>query len=270
MAHLSIRHQSRMVILQSLYEWDFDHEQNIEEILKRNIKSSGFKTDEEFCLKIAKGVVKNIEKINKTIQKTAPDWPLEQIASIDRSILRLAIFELIFDEEVPPKAAINEAVELGKEFGGENSGKFVNGVLGTIYRESSRYVEEEDITLSGSIVYLKEDDEVSFLLIKEDGKWTLPKTEVNEGETWQEAAARAVKIKTGLAEAEIVEDFGEIKNIEKKGSVTINKKTYLFLIKTGKKDIKQGQWLKSDEVIKSIKDEKLKGVFEKALEKINS
>ncbi|MDD5731867.1 MAG: transcription antitermination factor NusB, partial [Patescibacteria group bacterium] len=123
MPHLSIRHQSRMVALQTLYEWDFDEEKNVSEILQRNIDNSGLKVEIPFCEKLVKGVADNVDAINAKIRETAPEWPIEQIDGFDRSILRIGIYELLFDKEVPPKAVINEAVELGKEFGGENSGK---------------------------------------------------------------------------------------------------------------------------------------------------
>ena len=202
MSHLSIRHQSRMVTLQSLYEWDFDKENNVDAVLQRNIKTSGFRVDEEFCHKIANGIVEKVSEINELIKKTAPEWPLEQIATIDRSILRIGIYELIYDSDVPPKAVINEAVELGKEFGGENSGKFINGVLGTIYRASTKYEEENLVISAGGIIYRIEGDKTYFLAVKNPyDKWTFPKGKVEEGETWQEAAVREIQEETGITEA---------------------------------------------------------------------
>ncbi len=111
--------------------------EKINEILGRNIEefAPGIE-DDQFARDLINGVLENREKIDEIIIKTAPEWPLEQINLIDRNVLRIGIYELLLGkrEEVPPKVAINEAIELAKSFGGETSGKFVNGVLGTIYR----------------------------------------------------------------------------------------------------------------------------------------
>lgn len=133
------RHLSRIIIMQSLYEWDFRPEANLDSIVERNIENFKEDCDSEFILKVINGVHKNTSTIDKSISQTAPEWPLEQIASIDKTILRLAIFELLFEKEVPPKVVINEAVELAKAYGSENSSKFVNGVLGTLFKADPRY-----------------------------------------------------------------------------------------------------------------------------------
>lgn len=126
--------------MQSLYEWDFDGKDNslLKTIIDRNMKEFGPGIeDAEFTWQIIQGVVDNLSKIDKIIEKSAPEWPIDQITIIDRNILRIGLYELIFGnrEEVPPKVAINEAIELAKTFGGESSGRFINGVLGTVYRE---------------------------------------------------------------------------------------------------------------------------------------
>ncbi len=131
------RHLSRSVAMQSLYEWDFsDKKLSLEGIIERNIKefSPGME-DETFIWELAVGVVKYLKEINKIIKKAAPQWPIDQISIVDRNILRIGIYELLYEdkEAVPPKVAINEAIELAKSFGGENSGKFINGVLGTVF-----------------------------------------------------------------------------------------------------------------------------------------
>ncbi|MDD5589627.1 MAG: transcription antitermination factor NusB [Candidatus Portnoybacteria bacterium] len=134
------RHLSRSIAMQSLYEWDFLGKDNskLEEIIAKNIQEFGPGLDsQEFIRRLASGVIENIDKLDRIISKSAPEWPLEQITIVDRNILRLGLYELLFGDrqEVPPKVAINEAIELAKSFGGESSGKFVNGVLGTVYRE---------------------------------------------------------------------------------------------------------------------------------------
>jgi len=152
------RHLSRSIAMQTLYEWDFNHGKDsppkadqplagkIDEILERNIQEFGpGLEDDEFVQDLIKGVLENQEKIDAIIIKTAPEWPLEQINLVDRNVLRLGIYELLFGNRggVPPKVAINEAIELAKSFGGETSGKFVNGVLGTIYRAIGEPGKEE-------------------------------------------------------------------------------------------------------------------------------
>jgi N utilization substance protein B len=143
------RHLSRIIIMQSLYEWDFRQEKNIDDIINRNIDNFKEDCDRDYIHEIVGGIINNINKIDSTISESAPEWPIEQIAVIDKTILRLAIYELIFKKDIPPKVAINEAVELAKTYGGENTSKFVNGVLGTLFRSDDRYQSEggEDVTL---------------------------------------------------------------------------------------------------------------------------
>ncbi|MEX0689979.1 MAG: transcription antitermination factor NusB [Candidatus Paceibacterota bacterium] len=136
---MATRHLLRTVVFQSFFEWDFYERKNdLTEILERNMENFGKGVDEpEFAWKIAKGIAEHLEEIDKIIEKAAPDWPINQIAIVDRNVLRLGLYELIYadKEEVPPKVAINEAVEIAKNYGGVNSPKFINGVLGTIFRE---------------------------------------------------------------------------------------------------------------------------------------
>jgi N utilization substance protein B len=130
--------------MQSLYEWDFRPDNDITDIKKRNIDNYNEDADKDFIDSTIKGVQDNLKSIDEHIVKSAPEWPLEQVSTIDKTILRIAIFELIYSKDVPPKVAINEAVELGKTFGGENSSKFINGVLGTVYRNSPNYNAKDD------------------------------------------------------------------------------------------------------------------------------
>jgi len=137
---MASRHLSRSIAMQSLYEWDFwgRDDSKLEGVIKANIKEFGpGLEDASFIHELINGVMEHLDKINEIIEKCAPEWPLEQITIIDRNVLRIGIYELLWGkrEEVPPKVAINEAIELAKNFGGESSGRFINGVLGTIYRE---------------------------------------------------------------------------------------------------------------------------------------
>jgi transcription antitermination protein NusB len=142
------RHLLRSIALQSLYEWDFrgKDEKKVDEIIRHNIKEFGPGVEDEvFVFYLVRGVLKNQKKIDQLIEKCAPEWPLDQVTVTDRNVLRLGIFELVFGnyEEVPPKVAINEAIELAKTYGGDSSGRFVNGVLGTIYREMGEPMKED-------------------------------------------------------------------------------------------------------------------------------
>ena len=138
---MASRHLARSIAMQSLFEWDFNGKdpKELAAVIDRNKKEFGPGLDEEyeFIDRLIKGVVKNLDKIDAIIEKAAPAWPIAQITAVDRAVLRLGLYELLFGtrDEVPPKVAINEAIELAKAFGGESSGKFVNGVLGTVYRE---------------------------------------------------------------------------------------------------------------------------------------
>ncbi|MBM2820601.1 MAG: putative transcription termination factor [Candidatus Berkelbacteria bacterium] len=130
--------------MQTLYEWDFRPGTDIKSIKDRNIANYEEDADDGFIDQTIEGIIKNIKNIDSEIIKAAPEWPIEQIASIDKTILRISIYEILESDDVPPKVAINEAVELGKTFGGQNSSKFINGVLGIVYRSSPRYNPEDD------------------------------------------------------------------------------------------------------------------------------
>lgn len=136
---MSSRHLSRSISMQSLYEWDFSGKKlDLKKIVEKNIKEFGPGLENEaFIWQLVTGVIEHLSELNKIIEKAAPEWPIEQITIIDRNVLRIGLYELLFGkkEEVPPKVAINEAIELAKSFGGEGSGKFINGVLGTVFKE---------------------------------------------------------------------------------------------------------------------------------------
>ena len=151
---MSSRHLLRSVAMQSLYEWDFEsslirddnqkekfNKGRLDKIVKDNIEeySAGIENN-DFVTELVSGVFKNIQEIDSLIKKFAPEWPLEQIMIIDRNILRIGIYELMFSKrkDVPAKVAINESIELAKTFGGRSSGKFVNGVLGSLYKEMEK------------------------------------------------------------------------------------------------------------------------------------
>jgi len=135
---MSNRHLARTIAMQSLYQWDFNRSknENIDELIQHNLQEFAPDFDDEnFSHNLVTGVQKEINNIDKLITKYAPEWPIDQITMVDRNVLRIGVYELKFDKDIPPKVAINEAIELAKTFGGESSGKFVNGVLGAIYKD---------------------------------------------------------------------------------------------------------------------------------------
>lgn len=142
------RHLSRSVAMQSLFEWDFHGKdpRELKPIVKRNIQEFAPGMDDpSFVYTLVEGVQERLPEIDQIIAATAPEWPLESITTVDRNILRLGIYELRFGEapDVPPKVAINESIELAKTFGGASSGKFVNGILGAIYKQMGEPRKDE-------------------------------------------------------------------------------------------------------------------------------
>jgi len=133
---MSNRHLSRTIAMQTLYEWDFNHRsQKLGELIEQNIRDNRIETDINFVEDLVRGVTKNLEEIDKIIEKYAPEWPIDKVTIIDRNILRLGIYEMKIEKQAPPKVIINEAIEMAKTFGGESSGKFVNGVLGAVFND---------------------------------------------------------------------------------------------------------------------------------------
>ncbi len=151
------RHLSRTIAMQTLFVWDFNNQaKNLDDIIEENFKNFAPEFDDGgFVKELVFGVFDNLEKIDNYIKKYAPEWPLDQITVIDRNVLRLGIYELVFSEKIPPKVAINEAIEVAKNFGGESSGKFINGVLGSIFTD----MPEEEKTKREKLSTKKTDEE---------------------------------------------------------------------------------------------------------------
>lgn len=236
------RHLSRSIVLQTLFEWDFlpaekknEHKEKntvndkIKEILNRNLKefAPGLE-DDHFVFTLIDEVLKKSTVIDEIIEKAAPDWPIAKISVVDRNILRIGLTELLFGDrtQVPPKVAINEAIELAKTFGGENSGKFINGVLGAVYKEIGEPGKEQvskkksgdsepvDIsklpveTLGGALVYARHDNEVMFALVHDVfGYWTLSKGKLAPDEEVEAGTKRKVKEEINI-DIEIEEKLG--------------------------------------------------------------
>lgn len=207
------RHLSRSIVLQTLFEWDLNaiEKKDVTAVLHRNVAEfAPNKTDMPFMEKLLDGILSKQPELDLVIAKAAPEWPIERISPVDRNILRLGLYELLFSErsEVPAKVAINEAIELAKQFGGENSSRFVNGVLGAVYKEigepgksetSKRKKKEVPFDqmpierLSGAVVYAEENGEMYFALVHDIfGHWTLSKSKVRPEETVEQGAVRAL------------------------------------------------------------------------------
>lgn len=225
------RHLSRSIVLQTLFEWDFKQHpsEGIQDVLARNeTEFAPGNEDIPFMRKILGYVIDKREIIDQIIEKAAPEWPIEKINAVDRNILRMGLGELLFGDhnEVPPKVAINEAIELAKTFGGDSSSRFVNGVLGAVYKEigepgkdqtSKRQRKLEDIDISklpveekaGALIYSRKGEELYFALVHDIfGYWTLSKGGVEEGETAEQAAVREIKEEIDL-DIDIKEKIGQ-------------------------------------------------------------
>ncbi len=136
---MSKRHLARSIIIQILYQFDFHHQNYslLPQIQKNTLKEFGKNLDEEkeYLQQTLDNLLKKITKIDEIISKYTKKWSLDKLTIIDKNILRLGIYELYFNQEIPPKVAIDEAIELSKNFGGTSSSKFINGILGTIYED---------------------------------------------------------------------------------------------------------------------------------------
>jgi N utilization substance protein B len=230
------RHLSRSLVLQTLFECDADQEEKRstisvpDDVLMRNIEEfAPGSTDVPFMKRLLHGVLEKRDDIDLVIQKAAPEWPLERIARIDRNILRIGLFELLFGDrtEVPPKVAINEAIELAKNYGGDASGRFVNGVLGSVYKELGEPGKEQSSTRphkshpivpfekmpierkAGAVVYAREDGDVFVALVHDVfGHWTLPKGGIEDADTLEEGVVREIKQELGIT-ATVKQKLGE-------------------------------------------------------------
>ncbi|MBU2159081.1 transcription antitermination factor NusB [Patescibacteria group bacterium] len=211
------RHLARSVVLQTLFEWDTSNtsSEEAEIALQRNVEEfGGDDTDKPFMELLLQGVLAKRADLDLVIEKAAPDWPLDRIAPVDRNILRIGLYELLFSDraQVPAKVAINEAIELAKVFGGDSSGRFVNGVLGAVYKElgepgkeetgKKERVRREDLPLQqlgGAIVYAHHEGQYYLALVHDVfGHWTLSKGKIEEGENVEEGTMREIKEELGL------------------------------------------------------------------------
>jgi N utilization substance protein B len=256
------RHIARSIVLQSLFELDFrDYSEceSPEEIILRNASEfANDVVDISFVRALLTGVLSKKSEIDLVIEKAAPDWPLDKISMIDRNILRIGLYELLFTDskEVPAKVAINESIELSKNYGGEKSSKFVNGVLGSVYKELGEpdkdaiskkrkkvisdipYEQMPVEKLGGAVVYAY-DGENYYLALVHDvfGYWTLSKGRLEAEEKEVDGTRREVKEEIGL-DVEVMDEIGRneyVANHPEKGK--IRKQVIYFLAKADYKDL---------------------------------
>ncbi len=216
---MSQRHLSRSIVLQTLFEWDFDSKLDTKTLLDKNIAEFAPGTnDRKFMDNLLQTVIGKHSELDSIIEKAAPEWPLSKINPVDRNILRLGLAELLFADrkEVPPKVAINEAIELAKQFGSESSGRFVNGVLGAVYKEMGEPGKNEVSKpkkkhgnvpdhllpverLAGAVVYSEHDGGMYLALVHDVfGHWTLSKGRLAEGESNEDCLKRKVPLEIGV------------------------------------------------------------------------
>lgn len=292
------RHLARSIVMQTLFTADFAQ---LDLALAR--EALAYNTDqfapgiesEMFMGKLLDGVIKKKSVLDEVIGKAAPEWPIDKINAVDRNVLRLGLYELLFGDydQVPPKVAINEAIELAKSFGGESSGRFVNGVLGAVYKEigepgkeqKTKKIEDvayEDMPIdekAGAIAYAYDaDGNLCFAMVHDVfGFWTLSKTTVQDDETPEIAGARALKKEINL-DVTIEDKIGEneyIANHPERGKV--RKQVHYFLAKAdfkpltleeGTGGLDGAQWFTAQEIVDLRMYEDVTGLLAQAIARL--
>jgi transcription antitermination protein NusB len=295
---MSTRHIARTLALQTLFEIDMrdlfslTNEKDIVAIVERNKEEfgEGIK-DSSFTQNVVNTVLSRKITIDDIIVRAAPDWPLDKISTVDRNILRLGLAELLFGDrtQVPPKVAIDEAIELAKSFGGETSGKFVNGVLGGVYKEmgepeknqttkSKDPIKNEREMLVGAIIISRSDNK-NYVAFVHDvfGYWTLPKTHIKNQTLIEASAQEGIKRETGL-NIELVEKIAENEYIANKPEIgKVIKHVIYYHAKSAYRDLvleKKGglddiRWFLFEEVKTIRMYDDIKAILLPFLEKIN-
>lgn len=297
------RHLSRSVVLQTLFEWDLRQLplEGAKSALSRNAgEFAPAAGDLPFMEELLAGSIGRHGDLDLVITKAAPEWPLERIAPVDRNVLRLGLFELLFSDrtKVPAKVAINEAIELAKSFGGENSGRFVNGVLGAVYKElgepgkdevskKKKEVPYEQMPvqkLGGAVVYCRQADDIYLALVHDIfGHWTLSKGKIGDApeianETLEEGTVREIKEEIGL-EVKIIEKLGENEYVASDPNTGKKRKhvTY-FLAESPFAEVKLEQkgglddarWFRLSDALELNFYEDMKPIVEKAAQTLTS
>ena len=242
--------------------------------------------DQGFSEKLLADVLEHIKEIDELITAYAPEWPLEQITVADRNVLRIGVYELKFSKDIPPKVAIDEAIELAKTFSGSSSGKFVNGVLGSIYKDMQEKGEKKELEVepprefsAGGVVFKKDGDDYKFVLILDAyDKYTFPKGHIEESEDREGAAQREVCEELGIKNTK---SYGYLDSIDIKvnepNKRSVPKTVYYYLIETtdselkvtSEPEVKDALWVDKEEAFKIISYENALNIFKQALKKLN-
>jgi N utilization substance protein B len=291
---MSTRHIARTIALQTLFELDMkgqlsDSLENVDAIILRNTEEfgEGIK-DTTFTKDIVTNALSRRITIDDIITRAAPDWPLDKIGIVDRNVLRIGLTELLFGDrsQVPPKVAIDEAIELAKAYAGDTSGKFVNGVLGAIYKEmgepekaQSTKTKKDHLEstkrelLAGAVVYAYHENKLHAALVHDVfGYWTLPKGKIEANEDEQAAATREIGEEIGISMT-IEDKLGEnqyIANKPEKGKVVKHVTYYLAhaeykqLTLEQKGGLDDARWFPMNEVLGLRMYDDIKPLIEKA------
>lgn len=270
------RHLARSVVLQTLFEWDTSNLSDADATvaLQRNVEEfGGDDTDRPFMETLLAGVLAKRPDLDLVITKAAPDWPLERIAPVDRNILRIGLYELLFADrtQVPAKVAINEAIELAKVFGGDSSGRFVNGVLGAVYKElgepgkeetgKKERVKREDLPveeLGGAIVYAFHEGQYYLALVHDVfGHWTLSKGKIPAGTSIEEGTIEGLRdelglpavIKDKIGENEYIASHPEKGKIRKHVSYFLAEAPYMELTLEKKGGLDDARWFRLTDIL---------------------
>ncbi len=288
------RHLSRSIVLQTLFEWDFRLLKDKETLLVLERVAKEFAPgvgDMAFMENLLKGVLEKRETLDEIIVRAAPDWPMEKIAIVDRNVLRIGLYEMLFADrtQVPPKVSINEAIELAKNYGGDNSNRFVNGVLGAVYKEigepgkeevSQKKKRSEEIeklpvqNLGGAVVYSIDRGEIYLALVHDIfGHWTLSKGKLLPDEEVKNGVKRKVTEEIGLP-IEIKETLGENEYVATDlTGERLRKHVYYFLAEAKHQDLVLGEsggltavrWFKIEELPRLNIYDDIMPIFTKAI-----
>ncbi len=274
------RHLSRSIVMQTLFEWDFrgQHDDTIDEIITRDAEEFAPGVgDVTFIRDLTKNILAKRSELDQIIEKAAPEWPIDKISTTDRNILRIGLYELLFSDrkEVPAKVAINEAIELAKTFGGETSGKFVNGVLGAVYKELGEPGKEETSAkkkkfanvpyeqmpiqnLGGSVVYAWDKDQLMLAFVHDVfGHWTLSKGKLEKDEDIKEGTKREIKeeinldivIEDELARNEYIATHPEDGKIRKQVTYFLGKSKFIPVTLEKSGGLDDARWFKVEEIV---------------------
>lgn len=286
---MSNRHLARTLALQSLFQWDFNSQTgDIDEITKYcSQEFAGDFDDGGFTKDLVHGVIDKIKKLDKLIIKYAPEWPLDQITTVDRNCLRIGIYELKFDLTIPPKVAINEAIELAKAYGGDASGKFINGVLGSIYKEMEDKGEKQNMeekvekkAYVGGVIYKVDKGTIRVVVVQNKyKKWTLPKMAIGNNKEHKSVVLTEMTKITGLKDLEIIKYLNNIEyRIKRPKAIILEKMIHFYLLKTNdtelhnksEEELEDVQWMLIDEAINKINYENTLELFKEAADIIKA